>query len=50
MSSAVTILYVEDDVASAQILTLYLEKKGYRVSHFDNAVDAQRALDNLAFS
>ena len=49
MSSTINILYVEDDVASAQILTLYLEKQGYRVSHFDNAVDAQRALDNLAF-
>ena len=49
MRSAITILYVEDDVASAKILTLYLEKQGYRVSHFDNALDAQRALDNLAF-
>ena len=43
------LLYVEDDLSSAQILKLYLEKAGYNVVHYDNADDATRALDNLNF-
>ena len=38
-----------DDIKTPIDTKVYLEKQGYRVSHFDNAVDAQRALDNLAF-
>lgn len=49
MSNTVNILYVEDDVSSAQILKLYLEKQGYSVTHYDNASDAVRALENLHF-
>ena len=44
-----SIIYVEDDASSAEILTLYLERQGYKVNHFDNAADAKRALANLNF-
>ncbi|MCV2883167.1 response regulator transcription factor [Aestuariibacter sp. AA17] len=43
------ILYVEDDIESANILTLYLQKAGLTVHHYDNVVDASRALTNLTF-
>lgn len=43
------VLYVEDDVSSAQLLALYLRDNGFEVFHYDNADDAVRALDNLEF-
>ena len=43
------IIYVEDDASSAEILVLYLEQKGFKVSHYDNAEDAQRAIKNISF-
>ncbi|BDX08310.1 response regulator transcription factor [Planctobacterium marinum] len=43
------IIYVEDDASSAEILTLYLEKNNLKVSHFDNASDARRAIENMHF-
>lgn len=43
------VLYVEDDISSAQILELYLQQTGFDVTHYDNAEDAVRALANLAF-
>lgn len=49
MTDTIAILYVEDDLNSAEILKLYLEKQGYSVTHYDNASDAQRALENLSF-
>ncbi|MFA0813532.1 response regulator transcription factor [Microbulbifer epialgicus] len=41
------ILYVEDDRNSSEILVLYLQKQGYKVLHFDNAIDGARALNNI---
>ncbi|MDF2179280.1 response regulator transcription factor [Aliiglaciecola sp. CAU 1673] len=41
------VLYVEDDINSAEILTLYLKQQGLDVQHYDNAQDATRALNNL---
>ena len=49
MKNEVSIIYVEDDASSAEILTLYLERQGYQVSLFDNAAYAKRALVNLNF-
>ncbi|GHF97884.1 response regulator transcription factor [Thalassotalea marina] len=49
MLNDICILYVEDDKSSAEILTLYLQKQGYKVTYCDNAIDANRALDNLSF-
>lgn len=45
----VSILYVEDDINSSEILILYLQKQGYKVYHYQNALDAERALENLSF-
>ncbi|MCO1336862.1 response regulator transcription factor [Microbulbifer sp. OS29] len=42
-----TILYVEDDKSTSEILTLYLQKQKYRVLHFDNVEEAARALVNI---
>jgi len=49
VNGSISILYVEDDVNSADILKLYLEKEGYEVTHYTNALNAERALDNLSF-
>ena len=43
------VLYVEDDLSSAQVLTLYFEQAHMHVSHFDNMQGAERALANLEF-
>lgn len=45
----VSIIYVEDDINSAEILMLYLQKQDYKVYHYKNALDAERALENLSF-
>lgn len=50
MANDVSIIYVEDDVSSAEILILYLQKQDYNVYHYDNALDAKRALENLSFN
>ncbi|WP_010606948.1 response regulator transcription factor [Pseudoalteromonas maricaloris] len=49
MSDQYTVLYVEDDPSSAEILNLYLAQADMQVVHFDNAQDAHRALQNLTF-
>lgn len=49
MSGNYRVLYVEDEPGAAEILKLYLVREGYSVSHFDNAEDAARALQNLVF-
>lgn len=43
------ILYVEDDLAIAEILILYLEKQGHKVTHYSDGATAQRGINNLPF-
>ena len=50
MANDVSIIYVEDDISNAEILILYLQKQDYNVYHYDNALDAKRALENLSFN
>jgi two-component system alkaline phosphatase synthesis response regulator PhoP/two-component system response regulator BaeR len=49
MSQTPSILYVEDDLSAAEILILYFKNQGYDVTHFDNGIDASRAINNLHF-
>lgn len=47
--STIQIIYVEDDLSTAEVLILYLEQQGYKVFHFDDGQAAHRALTNLNF-
>jgi DNA-binding response OmpR family regulator len=45
----ISILYVEDEVETAQIVELYLQRAGYKVASYNNGDLAKRAIHNLTF-
>jgi two-component system response regulator BaeR len=45
----ISILYVEDEVETAQIVELYLQRAGFTVTLYNNGDVAQRAINNLDF-
>jgi len=45
----ISILYVEDEIETAQIVELYLQKAGYEVASYSHGDVAKRAINNLTF-